>query len=247
MTSWRVARLARVVALRASLLPFALMLVLDTAKDAIPGPVLLDGLYFMVDGLFLGLLLEAMLSRRPLAESLPPLWPPRRVLLFAVAMLPLGLVGGVLSWAARRGFTTALIDLIDDPEALGPFSEVTIRTIDLVISSSTFPLVATGLAVAPVAVHLLELPRIRDAVGRPPSSAPSLGMFGALVLAVLVGLVLEGALGGALYRLPVVGGTALPGLIIWYVADFVSLTLAGGAIATLLIRRAGADAQSQPL
>ena len=238
MTSWRLAWLARVAALRASLLPFALMLVLDAAKDAIPGPVLLDGLYFMLDGLFLGLLLEAMLSRRPLSESLPPPWPPRRVLLFAAAMLPLGLMGGVLSWAARLGFSTALMDLIDDPEALGPFSEVMIRTIDLVISSSTFPLIAIGLAVAPVAVHLLELPRIRDTAGRPPSSAPTWGLFGALVLAVLVGLFLDGALGGALSRLPVVGGTVLPGLITWYVADFVSLTLAGSAIASLLIRRA---------
>jgi hypothetical protein len=256
---WKVTWRARAPALRASLLPFVLMLALHVAEDAIsdvwafaapealhvaiPGPVLLDGLYFMLDGLFLGLLLEALLSGRPLADSLPPLRPPPRVVYFALAMLPLGFVGGLLSWALRWGLSNALVALLDrqsdaDLELPGSFSRELIVGSDLVISSSIFPLAVVGLAIAPVAVRLLELPRIRDADGHRISTVPSPSFFGAWVLAVLLNVLLDLLLQRSLAQLPLLGESALPALLSWYVANFTALTLIGSAIAIMLARRA---------
>jgi len=257
MTSWRVAWRARRAAFRASLLPFALMLALRAAEDAIqdawlvlpervqtavPDLVVLDALYAALDGLFLALLLEAILSGHRPADSLPPLRPPRRAVLFALAVLPLGLAGSLFSLAVRWGFWNLLavfVDRVPDPDTPGAFSQALIRSIGLVVTSPALSLVAIGLAVAPVAVRLLDLPRIRDEHGQPPSTAPSLDLFGALLFAVLLdvflGLVVEGVLGG----LPLLGETVLPNLLAWYVANFTALTLVGSAVATMLVRCSG--------
>jgi hypothetical protein len=87
-------------------------------------------------------------------------------------------------------------------------------------------------------VRLLELPRIRDAGGRPASAAPGPDLLVAWMLAVLLDVLLNLILQGALAQLPFLGETALPSFLAWYVANFTALTLIGSAIATLLVRRA---------
>jgi len=257
MISWRVAWRARRAAFRASLVPFALMLSLRMAEDAIrdawlvlpegvqmaiPDLIALDVLYTMLDGLFLALLLEAVLSGRQATESLPPLQPPSRVLIFTLTMLPIGLVGSLFSQAVRFGFGNALVmfaDRVPDPEEMGAFSRALIRGVGLVVTSPALALVVIGLAVAPVAVRLLDLPRIRDEHCQPPSSVPSLDLVGAVLFAVLVDVVLRLVVEGILSEFPLLGETMLPTLLAWYVANFAALTLVGSAVATMLVRRSG--------